>query len=160
MYCYKPHLLLWYWEFQKCMSVNPLCLIVFTHSPIASLVACVAWWFWLGTQSNKGRRGRRNRKEFGAGATRNRLLGQVAFFNSPHACVEIVPIGSECWSLNQIFGNLRWESSKWLKNLLCKTKSKYQRNIDPNVDDLEYSTGKQGNCIEAWTGNGHLQPSS
>ena len=28
MYCYKPHLLLWYREFQKCMLVNPLCLIV------------------------------------------------------------------------------------------------------------------------------------
>ena len=99
-------------------------LFFFTHSPIASLVACVAWWFWLGAQSNKGRRGQRNCKEFGAGATRNRLLGQVAFFNSPYACVQFVPIGSECSPLNQIFGNLRWESSKWLKNLLCKTKSK------------------------------------
>ena len=135
-------------------------LFFFTHSPIASLVACVAWWFWLGAQSNKGRQGQRNCKEIGAGATRNRLLGWVAFLNSTYACVQIVPIGSECSPLNQIFGNLWCESSQWLKNLLCKTKSKYQRIIDPNIDDLEYSTGKQGNCFEAWTGNGHLQSSS
>ena len=40
-------------------------LFFFTHSPIASLVACVAWWFWLGAQSNKGRQGQRNCKEIG-----------------------------------------------------------------------------------------------
>ena len=29
-------------------------------------------------------------------ATRNRLLGQAAFLNSLYACLQIVPIGSEC----------------------------------------------------------------
>ena len=65
-------------------------LFFFTHSPIASLVACVAWWFWLSAQSNKGRWGQRNCKEIGAGATRNCLLGRVAFLNSPYACVQII----------------------------------------------------------------------
>ena len=32
-------------------------------------VACVAWLFWLGEQSDKGRRGQRNREEIGAGVT-------------------------------------------------------------------------------------------
>ena len=32
-------------------------------------LACVAWRFWLGALSNKGRRGHRNREEIGAGAT-------------------------------------------------------------------------------------------
>ena len=32
-------------------------------------LACVAWRFWLGVQSNKGVRGQRNREEIGAGAT-------------------------------------------------------------------------------------------
>ena len=31
----------------------------------------------------------------------------------------------------------------------AKRKSKYQRSVDRSVVDLEYSTGKQGNCIEA-----------
>ena len=35
--------------------------------------------------------------------------------------------------------------------------SRQNQNINERVDrsDLEYSTGKQYNCIEAWTGNGH-----
>ena len=33
------------------------------------VIACVAWWFWLGTLSNKGGRGKRNHEEIGAGAT-------------------------------------------------------------------------------------------
>ena len=41
-------------------------------------------------------------------------------------------------------------------NHLRKTKSKYQRRVDQSVVDLDYSTGKQGNCIEERTGNGHL----
>ena len=32
-------------------------------------VACVAWRFWLGALSNKGRQGQRNCEEIGAGAT-------------------------------------------------------------------------------------------
>ena len=52
------------------------------------------------------------------------------------------------------FGNLPWESH------LRKTKSKYLRSVDRSVVDLEYLTGKQRNCIEAWTGTGHLQSSS
>ena len=31
----------------------------------ASLLACVAWRFWLGALSNKGRRGQRNLEEIG-----------------------------------------------------------------------------------------------
>ena len=33
------------------------------------ILACVAWRFWLGALSNKGRRGQRNREEIGAEAT-------------------------------------------------------------------------------------------
>ena len=106
-------------------------LFFFTHSPIASLVACVAWWFRLGAQSNKGRRGQRNRKEIGARATRNHLLGRAAFLNSLYACVQIVPIGSECSPLNQIFGNLQWESSKWLKKSSLQNKIKVSKNHWP-----------------------------
>ena len=106
-------------------------LFFFTHSPIASLVACVAWWFRLDAQSNKGRRGQRNRKEIGVGATRNRLLGRAAFLNSPYAWVPIVPIRSEGWPLNQIFGNLRWESSKWLKKFSLQNKIKVSKNHWP-----------------------------
>ena len=32
------------------------------------IARCVAWWFWLGAQSNKGGRGQRNREEIVAGA--------------------------------------------------------------------------------------------
>ena len=32
-------------------------------------LACVACWFWLGTLSNKGGQGQRNREEIGQGAT-------------------------------------------------------------------------------------------
>ena len=53
---------------------------------------CVASWFWLGTQRNKGMQGKRNSEE-GAGAMRNRLPGQMAFLGSPNACVWIVPFG-------------------------------------------------------------------
>ena len=119
---------------------------------------CMASWFWLSTQRNKGMWGQRNSEEIGMGATRNRLHGQVAFLSSPNACVRIVPFGSECSPANQIFGNLLWESSNWLNhNLLRKTKSKYQRSVDRSVVNLEYSMEKQGNCIEAWTGNGLLR---
>ena len=45
-------------------------------------------------------------------------------------------------------------------NLLQKTKSKYQKSVDRSVVNLEYSMEKQGSCIEAWTGNGHLKSSS
>ena len=122
---------------------------------------CVAWRFWLGTQSNKGMRGQRNSEEIGVGAMRNCPHGRVAFLSSPNACVRIIPFGSECSPANQIFGNLLWESSNWLNNnLLRKTKSKYQRSVDRSVVNLEYSMEKQGNCIEAWTGNGHLKSSS
>ena len=31
-------------------------------------IACVAWRFWLGAQSNEGGRGQRNREEIGAGS--------------------------------------------------------------------------------------------
>ena len=61
-----------------------------------------------------GGRGQRNRKAIEPGATRNRLQGRVPFLSSPYAFVRIVPIGSECSTVNQIFGNLPWESSKWL----------------------------------------------
>ena len=128
---------------------------------------CMASWFWLSTQRNKGMWGQRNSEEIGMGATRNRLHGQVAFLSSPNACVRIIPFGSECSPANQIgfshrrlpnFGNLLWESSNWLNNnLLRKTKSKYQRSVDRSVVNLEYSMEKQGNCIEAWTGNGLLR---
>ena len=122
---------------------------------------CVAWRFWLGTQSNKGMRGQRNSEEIGVGAMRNCPHGRVAFLSSPNACVRIIPFGSEYSPANQIFGNLLWESSNWLNNnLLHKTKSKYQRSVDRSVVNLEYSMEKQGNCIEAWTGNGHLKSSS
>ena len=81
--------------------------------------------------------------------------------SSPNACVRIVPLGSECSPANQIFGNLLWESSNWLNhNLLRKTESTYQRSVNRGVVSLEYSMEKQGNFIEAWTGNGHLKSSS
>ena len=123
---------------------------------------CVASWFWLGTQPNKGMWGQRNRKEIGAGAMRNCLHGRVAFLSSPNACVQIVPFGSECSPANQLFANLLWESSNWLNhNLLRKTESTYHRSVDRSVVSLEYSMEKLGNCIiEAWTGNGHLKFSS
>ena len=122
---------------------------------------CVSSRFWLGTQRNKGVWGQRNSKEIGVGAMRNRLHGRVAFLSSPNACVRIIPFGSECSPTNQIFGNLLWESSNWLNhNLLRKTESTYQRRVDRGVVSLEYSMEKQGNCIEAWTGNGHLKSSS
>ena len=115
---------------------------------------CVASRFWLGTQCNKGVWGQRNSEEIGAGAMRNRLHGQVAFLSSPNACVWVVPFGSECSPANQLFGNLLWESSNWLNhNLLRKTESTYQRSVDRSVVSLEYSMEKQGNCINAWTGN-------
>ena len=38
---------------------------------LLSLLACVAWRFWLGPLSNKGGRGQRNREEIGAEATCN-----------------------------------------------------------------------------------------
>ena len=107
-------------------------LFFFTHSSIASLVAYVAWWFWLGKQSNRGRWGQRNCKEIGAGATRNCLLGQAVFLNSPYACVQIVPIGSECSPLNQIFGDLWWESSKWLKKSSLQNKIKISKKHWPD----------------------------
>ena len=34
-----------------------------------TIIACVAWRFWLGALSNKGGRGQRNREEIGAEAT-------------------------------------------------------------------------------------------
>ena len=106
-------------------------LFFFTHSPIASLVACVAWWFWLDAQSNKGRRGQRNRKEIGVGATRNRLLGRAAFLNSPYASVQIVPIRSECSPLNQIFGNLRWVEFQVTEKSSLQNKIKVSKNHWP-----------------------------
>ena len=85
---------------------------------------CVASWFWLGMQRNKGIWGQRNSEEIEAGAMRNRLPGRVAFLSTPNACVWNVPFGSERSPDNQIFGNLLWESSNWLNNnLLRKTKS-------------------------------------
>ena len=99
--------------------------------------------------------------EIGAGAMRNCLPRRVAFLSTPNARVWLVPFGSERSPTNQIFGNLLWESSNWLNhNLLHKTKSTYQRSVDRSVVNLEYSMEKQGNCIEAWTGNGHLKSSS
>ena len=74
--------------------------------------SCVAWRFSLGAQSNKDGRGQRNREKIGAGGTRNRPHVPAAFLSSPYACVRIVPIGSECSPVNQIFANLPWESSK------------------------------------------------
>ena len=38
----------------------------FSAFSILSLIACVAWRFWLGALSNKGGRGQRNREEIGA----------------------------------------------------------------------------------------------
>ena len=35
---------------------------------ITNPIACIAWQFWLGAQSNKGRQGKRNHEEIGAGA--------------------------------------------------------------------------------------------
>ena len=54
---------------------------------------CVASWFWLGTQRNKGMQGQRNSEEIGAGAMRHRLPGQMAFLGSPNAYVWIAPFG-------------------------------------------------------------------
>ena len=31
------------------------------------MLACIAWWFWLGTLNNKGGGGQRNCEEIGAG---------------------------------------------------------------------------------------------
>ena len=82
---------------------------------------CVASWFWLGTQRNKGMQGQRNSEEIGAGAMRNRLPGQMAFLGSPNACVWIV---------------------------LRKTESTYQRSVDRSVINLKYLMEKQGNCVK------------
>ena len=41
-------------------------------------LACVAWRFWLGALSSKGRRGQRNREEIGAEATFSRLRRSCA----------------------------------------------------------------------------------
>ena len=121
-------------------------------------VACLAWWFWLGMQSNKGGWGQRNCKEIRAGTTRHRLHGRVAFLSSLYACIRIIPIGSECSPVNQIFGNLPWESSKWLNKSSPQDKIKYQRSVDRSIVNLEYWTGKQGNCMEAWTGSLSRKP--
>ena len=68
-------------------------------------VACVAWRFWLGALSNKGGRGQRNREEIGAGATwKTACTDGGLFWVGPYASVRIVPIGSECSPVNQIFG--------------------------------------------------------
>ena len=140
------------------MSAFPKKLYTIYCQKNMKYATCVASWFWLGTQRNKGVWGQRNSKEIGAGAMRNRLHGRVAFLSSPNAWVRIVPFGSECSLANQLFGNLLWESSNWLShNLLRKTESTYQRSVDRSVVSLEYAMEKQGNCINAWTGNGHLK---
>ena len=86
---------------------------------------CMASWFWLGAQSNKGVRGQRNSEEIGVGATRNWLHGGVAFLSSLNACIRIVTFGSECSPTNQIFGNLPWEN--WLNKSSPQNKIKISK---------------------------------
>ena len=119
---------------------------------------CVASCFWLGTQSNKCVRGQRNSEEIGVGATRNHCM---------EGWPKCLCMNRSIWirmftrQSNINFGNLLCESSNWLNhNLLRKTKSTYQKSVDRSIVNLEYSMEQQGNCIEAWTGNGHLKSSS
>ena len=52
------------------MNIAKVKEIIQRHAELFPVViACVAWRFWLGTLSNKGGRGKRNREETGAGAT-------------------------------------------------------------------------------------------
>ena len=54
------------------ISNGYLSTVFFNHLRVSltgRAVAYVAWRFWLGALSNKGRRGQRNREEIGAGAT-------------------------------------------------------------------------------------------
>ena len=70
--------------------------------------------FWLSLRSmavlvgrakyNKGGRGQRNREETGAGATwKTACTDGGHFWVGPYVSVRIVPIGSECSPVNQIF---------------------------------------------------------
>ena len=77
-------------------------------SPFWLPVACVAWRFWLGALSNKGRREQRNREEIGPART-------GGFFES----VRTPAYGSFRLVRNvrlsiKYFGNLPWESFEGL----------------------------------------------
>ena len=109
-------------------------------------VACVAWRFWLGALSNKGGWGQRNCKEIGVGATWKTACTDRGLFRvGPYASVRIVPMFVHQSNILVIsHGRV---SRDWT-NHCRKTKSKYQRSVDQSVIDLEYLTGKQGNCID------------
>ena len=130
------------------ISCHHLPLTVFSFS---IFLACAAWQFWLGALNNKGGRGQRNHEEIGAGATWKTACTDRGAFLS--------------WSVRQRMDRCDWFrmftrqsnilvislrriSRDWTKHL-HKTKSKYQRSVDQSIVDLEYLTGKQGNCIEA-----------
>ena len=90
-------------SFEKHEMLDCRCYWQHSHE-VGRNVACVAWWFWLGALSNKGGRGQRNREEIGAEATwKTACTDGGLFWVGPHASVRIVPIGSECSPVNQIF---------------------------------------------------------
>ena len=130
----------------ECASVN------WSNVLLISKVACVAWRFWLGALSNKGGRGQRNREEIRAGATwKTASADGGLFWVCPYASVRIVPIGSDVRPSIKYFGNLPWESFDGLNKLSPQNKIKISKERWPelSVVDLEYLTGKEGNCIEA-----------
>jgi len=55
-------------------------------------LACVAWWFWLGAQSNKGGLRKRNREETGAGATVIIFLAASPLIRARFAHVFVVSV--------------------------------------------------------------------
>ena len=75
------------------------------HAIVEIHLACEAWQFWLGAQTSQGGQGQWNCEEIGAEAPPTQ---------TPFTGVRIVLIGLECTPIYQIFGNLPWESSKWL----------------------------------------------
>ena len=71
---------------------------------VCEWIVCVAWQIWLGALNKKGGRGKRKLEEIGAGATwKTACTAGGRFWVGPYASVRIVPIGSECSPVNQIF---------------------------------------------------------
>ena len=108
-------------------------------------LACVAWRFSLGALSNKGGQGQRNREETGAGATwKTACMDGGLFWVSPYASVRIVPIGSECSPINQVFGNLPWESIEGLNKSSLQNKIKISKKRWPERRRSWIFDGKTG----------------
>ena len=66
------------------------------------------------------------------------------FWVDPYACVRIAPIGSECSPVNQMFGNLPWESFKWLNKSSPQNKIKISKKRWPERCRSWIFNGKTG----------------